>query len=365
MHAQTKLCKNMSQNNGNLAKQPHPPAIITYHRDDQGYILLVDCWVLVPSTRDKTSPSSFNLMRHVVGPRRLPTASETNVRRQNGNTPTSSTRESVASTEAPSPPTYLFCAETVITNQPIPSDDGQHPPAAFHFATAAASRHAHAKRTSRTPATAQPRLFLSNASHVTSDGKRQKTASAREDPCCPCSILSTCSKRNSPCAKARRPCQNCDSSRGRCSNTVAAHYAVICEANRNNLPHSTLARFHARMGLLPRPLIPLIVEPAECTEDDNELATTASPTTQRHISPSASIMRLISPVCFISSKLVSGSRSNVTPRKPAVSSSCSRSTPNSRNCIAESLIATVSLLQKIRSSTWTTQITFSPTKRQG
>ena len=137
----------------------------------------------------------------MVGPRRLPTASETNVRRQNGNTPTSSTRESVASTEASSPPTYLFCAETVITNQPIPSDDGQHPPAAFHFATAAASRHAHAKRTSRTPATAQPRLFLSNASHVTSDGKRQKTASACEDPCCPCSILSTCSERNSPCAK--------------------------------------------------------------------------------------------------------------------------------------------------------------------
>jgi hypothetical protein len=37
----------MSQNNGNLAKQPHPPAIlhlvIAYHRGDQGYILLVDC----------------------------------------------------------------------------------------------------------------------------------------------------------------------------------------------------------------------------------------------------------------------------------------------------------------------------------
>jgi len=37
------------------------------------------------------------------------------------------------------------------------------------------------------------------------------------------------------------------------------------------------------MGLLPRPLIPLIVEPTERTEDDNELATTASPATQHHI----------------------------------------------------------------------------------
>ena len=37
------------------------------------------------------------------------------------------------------------------------------------------------------------------------------------------------------------------------------------------------------MGLPPRPLIPLIVEPAERTGADNELATTVSPATQRHI----------------------------------------------------------------------------------
>jgi hypothetical protein len=37
------------------------------------------------------------------------------------------------------------------------------------------------------------------------------------------------------------------------------------------------------MGLPLRLLISLIVEPAECTEDDNELATTASPAIQRHI----------------------------------------------------------------------------------
>ena len=63
-------------------------------------------------------------MRRVVGPRRLPTASETNVRRQNGKTPTSSAWESVASTEAPRPPTFLFGTETVIMNQPIPGDNG-------------------------------------------------------------------------------------------------------------------------------------------------------------------------------------------------------------------------------------------------
>ena len=223
-------------------------------------------------------------MRRVVGPRRLATASETNVRRLNGKSPTSSTRELTASTEAPSPSTFIFGAETAITNHPIPSDDGQHPSAAFNFATAAASCHAYAKRASKTPATAQPRWSTSTASHPTGDGKRQKTtASACEDPCCPCSNSSTCSDRNCPCAKARRPCRNCDPGRGKCSNTVAAHNAVIREANRNNLPHSASGRFCERLGLPPHPLIPLIVEPAERTGNNNELATTATPTIQRHI----------------------------------------------------------------------------------
>ena len=130
-------------------------------------------------------------MRRVVGSHRLPTPSGKNVRRQTGKTLTSSTRESIASTEAPSRPTLIFCAETVVTNQPIPSGDGQHPADAFNFAMAAASRHAHVKRTSRTPAMVQPRWSSSPASRPTSDGKWQKTASTREDPCCPCSILLT------------------------------------------------------------------------------------------------------------------------------------------------------------------------------
>ena len=220
-------------------------------------------------------------MRRVVVARTRPTAPETNVRRQNGKTPAPPTRESVASTEAPSPPTFTFGTET--SPQLNPNDDGQHPAAAFNFATAAASSHARAKHSSRTAVTAQPRWSSSTAFCPTGAGKRQKTASARKDPCCPCSISSTCSKRNCPCAKTRRPCQNCDSSHGRCANTVAAHNAAIRETNREHLPSSTAARFRARMGLPPRPLIPLTVEPAESTGDDSESATTASPTTQCHI----------------------------------------------------------------------------------
>ena len=220
-------------------------------------------------------------MRRVVVARKQPTAPETNVRRQNGKTLAPPTWESVASTKAPSPPTCTFGTET--SNQLNPNDDEQHPTAAFNFAMAAASSHARAKRSSRMAVTAQPRWSSFTASCPMGAGKRQKTASARKDPWCPCSILSTCSERNCPCAKARRPCRNCDSSHGRCTNTVATHNTVIHETNREHLPSSTAARFCAHMGLPLRPLILLIVEPAECTEDDNKSATTASPPPQRHI----------------------------------------------------------------------------------
>ncbi len=80
--------------------------------------------------------------------------------------------------------------------------------------------------------------------------------------------------------------------------------------------------------------------------------------------PRASITQFISLVCFISSRPVSGLRSNVIPRNPAVSSSYSRLTPNSHKYIAELLISIVSLLQKMMSSTWTTHVTLVPTKRQ-
>jgi hypothetical protein len=117
---------------------------------------------------------------------------------------------------------------------------------------------------------APPKWLSNTASHATGNGKRQKTAPACEDPCCPCSILSSYSERNCPCAKAQRPCQSCDPSHGQCANTVATHNAVIRDANCVHLPRPCL-------------LIPLIVNPAERTGDDNESAPTASPHIQRHI----------------------------------------------------------------------------------
>ena len=43
--------------------------------------------------------------------------------------------------------------------------------------------------------------------------KQQRTRTAREDSCCPCSSVSTCSLRKNgcPCAIALKPCRNCDS----------------------------------------------------------------------------------------------------------------------------------------------------------
>jgi hypothetical protein len=220
----------------------------------------------------------------VVVPCRLPTVTKkTNVRGQNGKTPVPPTQGSVASTSTTCPPTFLFGTELVTTNHTNHSDDGQHPPATFNFAMAAASHHAQAKCVFRSPAMAPPKWSSNTASRATGNGKWQKTAPARKDPYCPCSILSSCSKHSCPCAKAQRPCQNCDPSRGRCANTVDAHNAVIRDANRVHLPSSTAARFRVHMGLPPCLLIPLIVDPPERMGDDNELAPTASPHIQRHI----------------------------------------------------------------------------------
>jgi hypothetical protein len=225
-------------------------------------------------------------MIRVVGPCRLPTVTKTNVRCQNGKTLVPPTRVSVASTSTTCPPTFFFGTELVTTNHTNHSDDGQHSPAAFNFETAAASRHAQAKRVSRTPATAPPKWSSNTTSRATGDGKRQKTAPAHEDPCCPCLILSSCSKRNCPCTKAWWPGQNCNPSCGRCANMVAVHNAVIQDANRVHLPpSSTVARFCIHMGLPPRPLIPLIVNPAEHMGDDNESAPMASPCIQLYIRP--------------------------------------------------------------------------------
>jgi hypothetical protein len=130
---------------------------------------------------------------------------------------------------------------------------------------------------------APPKWSSNTASHATGKGKWQKTAPAPKDFCCPCLILSSCSKHNCPWAKARWPCRNCNPSCGRFTNTVAAHNAVIQDANCIHLPSSTAARFCIHMGLPPCPLIPLIINPAECRGDDNELVSTVSPRIQCHI----------------------------------------------------------------------------------
>ncbi len=86
------------------------------------------------------------------------------------------TQESVASTRSSYPPTFLFGAEMANTNLIIHSDNEQHPSTGLSFAVATASRHAHAKHVTLTPATVPPRWSSSTASHATVDKKRQETA---------------------------------------------------------------------------------------------------------------------------------------------------------------------------------------------
>ncbi len=128
-----------------------------------------------------------------------------------------------------------------------------------------------------------PKWSSNTTSGATGDRKQQKTAPTCKDLCCPCLILSSCSKQKCPCAKARQPCRNCDLSHGQFSNTVATHNAVIQDANRVRLLSSTLARFCIHMGLLLRPLILLIINPAERMRDNNELALRESPCIHHHI----------------------------------------------------------------------------------
>ena len=87
--------------------------------------------------------------------------------------------------------------------------------------------------------------------------KNQKTTAASLDPCCPCSLTSTCSSRNCLCAKAVGPCQDCNPG-AKCCKDIAAHDQIIVQAS---LKHgsSIATQFCWLMGgapLLPIPLIP-------------------------------------------------------------------------------------------------------------
>ena len=102
--------------------------------------------------------------------------------------------------------------------------------------------------------------------------KRQKTTAAREDLCCFCSPLATCSPRSCSCAKAGRPCRCCEPGNcGRCANTVAAHNRVIRQENYRR-QSGIGARFRQRVGRPldpPIPLYPVPVPPLPDADDDD------------------------------------------------------------------------------------------------
>ncbi|KAL3812075.1 hypothetical protein ACHAXA_002879 [Cyclostephanos tholiformis] len=87
--------------------------------------------------------------------------------------------------------------------------------------------------------------------------KRPKISEAREDLCCFCSHVGSCSPRTCSCTKAGRPCRCCNPGDcGRCSNTVEAHNQVICAENRHRST-GIGARFQLRVGRPLDPQIPL------------------------------------------------------------------------------------------------------------
>jgi hypothetical protein len=108
-------------------------------------------------------------------------------------------------------------------------------------------------------------LGVSHSSSATSappvrrrNGKRQKTAAAREDLCCFCSVTGSCTSRNCPCAKAGRPCHSCDPGEcNRCTNTVEALNRVICGENYRRTS-GIAARFQQHVGRALDPPLPLL-----------------------------------------------------------------------------------------------------------
>ena len=147
-----------------------------------------------------------------------------------------------------------------ITNRP--TNDERPPPRPVAPSTGA-STEAASHRQHTTPSSKRTH----DASHSSSatrappvrcgTGKRQKTTEAREDLCCFCSVTSTCTSRNCPCAKAGRPCHSCDPGECfRCTNTVEALNRVI-RAENTRRTSGIAARFRQRVGLAPALPLPL------------------------------------------------------------------------------------------------------------
>ena len=122
---------------------------------------------------------------------------------------------------------------------------------------AASRRQEHTLLTSRTlDVSRSPSAAFATPSGRRND-KRPKISEAREDLCCFCSHVGSCSPRTCSCAKAGRPCRCCDPGDcGRCSNTVEAHNRVIRAENRRRST-GIGARFRLRVGRPLDPQIPL------------------------------------------------------------------------------------------------------------
>ena len=114
-----------------------------------------------------------------------------------------------------------------------------------------------------------------------SRGKRRKTTSARQDLCCFCSVSATCHKSHCPCAKAGRPCLNCDPIDTQCTNSVDAINERIEAQNQRNQRGSTSRRFRTALGIRPTPpCLPLIRHPDRQVGDGNDNETVDVPISQ-------------------------------------------------------------------------------------
>jgi hypothetical protein len=176
-----------------------------------------------------------------------------------------------------SSPTPEPVARTSSYGTPSPSEnsnDERLPPRPVAHGTAVASDAAspqehtlHVKRT----------LGVSHSSSATSappvrcgNGKRQKTAAAREDLCCFCLVTGSCTSRNCPCAKAERPCHSCYPGKcNHCTNTVEALNRVI-RGEKYHQTNGITAHFRQRVGRALNPPLPLFKVGDALPDDDEE-----------------------------------------------------------------------------------------------
>ena len=186
----------------------------------------------------------------------------------------SSTQESVESESSSdlSMPNDFATERLSINSQSDQSQtphDNEHFPPPFRFK---GGRHAtpnHASK--RTVNDACTGNFAEIKPPRKSQNKKQRTTAAREDPCCPCSTSACCSERNCPCAKARRPCRDCDPGHKRCNNSTASHNHRIKAANRlaDNASAGVLRGYFGLEKRKKLPYIQTTATPAEKTDESD------------------------------------------------------------------------------------------------